>query len=582
MHSIRTKITALTLAAILISIASFGITGIYFVIRESNRMSAQTLSLICENRKDTLNEYLNSIQQSVNMISRYAVDSLDSIALTEGGALGASGSGVQEIPGRSGAQRQALDRYFDAHLATIESAFQSIANHTNGLSACYYRINPEITTAPKGFFFSKKGLSDFQKMELTDIQAYDAEDLNRVGWYYIPLQQGRPSWLKPYLSASLGNWVISYAVPIYKAGTFIGIIGMDIKYETLVTQIQQLSDFETGYFVLTDEDGRIYYHPDYEMGTALRDVLPQVSGLVTDARPESSPKELNRYEKNGAKWQMAYSTLANDMRLAAVVKVSEINTTSQTLTKVFLTAGALILLAFAVITTVTMKHVTDPLQRLTAAARRLAAGDYDAELDCRSSDEVGVLTDTFRSMRDTLKVHFNELSSKVFTDDLTGVKSKHAYVEAVERLDRRIRDGAVTEFAMVLFDLNDLKRINDTRGHDAGDRYIREACSIICTRFKHSPVYRIGGDEFVAILEGTDYETRGEAMAAFEKEMDENLDQGKLTVASGAACFDPAADVSSQTVFRRADKRMYQRKEQMKEKNHPAQHKSENSRKNDG
>lgn len=74
MRSIRTKITALTLAAVLISVLSFGVIGSYFTIQESNRMSAQTLNLICENRKDLLNEYLESIQQSVNMISRYAVD----------------------------------------------------------------------------------------------------------------------------------------------------------------------------------------------------------------------------------------------------------------------------------------------------------------------------------------------------------------------------------------------------------------------------------------------------------------------------------------------------------------------------
>lgn len=43
-------------------------------------------------------------------------------------------------------------------------------------------------------------------------------------------------------------------------------------------------------------------------------------------------------------------------------------------------------------------------------------------------------------------------------------------------------------------------------GHQAGDEYIIGACRIICNKFKHSPVFRIGGDEFVAISEGEDYE----------------------------------------------------------------------------
>ena len=565
MRSIRTRITVLMLIAILISILSFGIIGIYFTIRESNQMSAQTLSLICENRKELLNEYLDSIEQSVSMISRYAMDSLDSVALTEGGVLGASGSGVEELPGRSDAQRQALDRYFDEHLAVIESSFQSIAQHTNGLASCYYRINPELTTTAKGFFFTKKGISDFQRMELTDLSDYAPEDVNHVGWYFIPLRQGRPSWIEPYMNAALEDWVVSYVVPIYRSGTFIGVIGMDIKFDTLVSQIRQFTSFETGYFVLTDENGRIFYHPDYEMGTEVEAVLPQVDGFLKDPHRNAASQQLNRYEKDGSKWQMTYSTLENGMRLIAVVKVSEINTASQNLTKVFVTTGVLILLVFALFTTVTMRRVTDPLQRLTAAARRLAAGDYAAELSCDSNDEVGLLTSTFLSMRDTLKAHFNDLSNKAFTDDLTGVKSKHAYVEAELLLDQRIDEGTVDEFALVLFDLNELKKINDSQGHEAGDQYIREACRIICTRFKRSPIYRIGGDEFVAILEGDDYGNRAELLAAFETQMDLNQAQGRITVASGCACFDPARDKSSQTVFERADEQMYQRKKRMKD-----------------
>lgn len=204
---------------------------------------------------------------------------------------------------------------------------------------------------------------------------------------------------------------------------------------------------------------------------------------------------------------------------------------------------------------------------LRAFEQMAAALDgYDAELDCKSNDEVGVLTDTFSSMRDSLKAQFTSLSGKAFRDDLTGVKSKHAYVEAEENLDRRIDDHNVTEFAIALFDLNNLKEVNDSQGHDAGDAYIKESSRLICTCFKHSPVYRIGGDEFVAILEGEDYDHREELLAAFEKQMDDNLTQGKRSISSGCACFDPAQDKSAHTVLERADERMYQRKRQMKER----------------
>lgn len=162
------------------------------------------------------------------------------------------------------------------------------------------------------------------------------------------------------------------------------------------------------------------------------------------------------------------------------------------------------------------------------------------------------------------KEQLKSVTQIAYTDALTGVKSKHAYLEAEERLDQGIADHSVTEFAIVLFDLNNLKGINDNLGHEIGDRYIKEACRIICERFKHSPVYRIGGDEFVAVLEGGDYDNRGALLAAFEKQMDANLAQGKIAVASGCASFDPSADKRAHAVLERADSKMYQRKKRMK------------------
>lgn len=411
MSSIRVKITALTLAAVLISIVSFGVIGFSFVMKESSNMSTQNLELICENRKDSIDEYLLSIQQAVSMISRYSIDALDSVALTEGGVLGADGSGVQEIPGRPDAQRQALDRYFDEHLSMIESAFASVANHVSGIASYYYRINPEITSVTKGFFYAKRGAADFLKTELTALHAYDRSDVGKVGWYFLPQQHGRPCWIDPYYSEIMEDWVVSYVVPVYKAGTFIGVIGMDIRFETIVEQVREFANFETGYFVLTDENGRLFYHPDYAMGTDLREVLPQAHSAATTLHRDSSAGQSLRYEKNGTDWQMAFTTLVNGKKLGAVVEVSEINADSYHLRNLFLILGTLILLLFAAVTTITMRRVIKPLQKLTMAAQRLTAGDYEAELTCESHDEVGVLTDTFCAMRDQIKAQIAELSN---------------------------------------------------------------------------------------------------------------------------------------------------------------------------
>ncbi|MCR5268180.1 MAG: diguanylate cyclase, partial [Lachnospiraceae bacterium] len=98
-------------------------------------------------------------------------------------------------------------------------------------------------------------------------------------------------------------------------------------------------------------------------------------------------------------------------------------------------------------------------------------------------------------------------------DELTGIKNKTAYHELEETVQAGIDSGEEPlSFAIVVCDANNLKTINDSEGHAAGDVYIRESAKLLCDVFDHSPVFRIGGDEFVAFLKGADYENREELM----------------------------------------------------------------------
>ncbi len=163
--------------------------------------------------------------------------------------------------------------------------------------------------------------------------------------------------------------------------------------------------------------------------------------------------------------------------------------------------------------------------------------------------------------------HLKELSSSwelAYTDALTGVRSKLAYSKKEAQLNGAIAEGTAKDMAAVVFDLNGLKQINDTLGHEVGDRYIKDACRLICVTFEHSPVYRVGGDEFVAILEGADYENRQALMAQFDREVEENRAAGKAVVAAGLAEYARGEDERFERVFQRADQRMYLRKQELK------------------
>jgi diguanylate cyclase (GGDEF)-like protein len=189
---------------------------------------------------------------------------------------------------------------------------------------------------------------------------------------------------------------------------------------------------------------------------------------------------------------------------------------------------------------------------------RLVVGINDIDAQVRQEEEYGR--------------RLAQAQTKANIDALTGIKNKHAFLEAEARLDHQIADKIQQPFAMVMLDMNDLKKINDTEGHNAGDQHIKNACKIICDVFKHSPVFRIGGDEFAVVLENDDFINRDALIHEFGEKQKEICASAKaewdeVQVAIGIAVYDPDHDSSVNDTARRADKLMYANKVEGKRTN---------------
>ena len=114
----------------------------------------------------------------------------------------------------------------------------------------------------------------------------------------------------------------------------------------------------------------------------------------------------------------------------------------------------------------------------------------------------------------------------------------------------------------MIFDVNGLKHVNDTLGHQDGDKFLQDACSEICRLFKHSPVFRIGGDEFVAVARGQDYEDLDALIETLDRNNQERLTAGGIVIARGMARFNGYHSVGA--LFEDADRRMYENKRDLK------------------
>ena len=542
MHSIRTKLTAVTLTAILISVLTVGTAGIFSLKDLGDSSSRQILSLLCEREAQSLELYFSSVMQTVETVSNYAEHDLTEIS----------------------------DVTMQYHVSDVMEVFSILAESTQGVMTFYYRVAPEISASSSGFWFYRDAEGRFIRHELTDVEAYDEDDISHVGWYSIPKERGEAVWMNPYYNENLGAMMISYVRPIYSEGKFIGVIGVDIDYATLVDRVDGTTAFRSGYAFLTDEDGKIVYHPNKEIGSdsvAFREQA--VHGLLSER------VSIVDYQYEQDSKLAACCILANGMRLYVTAPQAEISSAWVNLESVILAVSAVILLLFIAVSLDVTRRITAPLQSLTEAAKQMEKGNYDVSLDYRGNDEVGVLTSSFASMSAYMQDQINDLNSRVYRDPLTNVRNKAAYEiylreqEAeLQSLPQKNEGEDFLGVAICMFDCNELKYINDMYGHARGDLYLRNCCELICQVFSHSPVFRIGGDEFLAVLKDGDFLQREKLLRVFQAGMDQRADAAnpweRASVAFGLAIYNAAYDRSLEDTVRRSDRTMYQNKRKMK------------------
>ncbi|MBR2529060.1 MAG: EAL domain-containing protein [Blautia sp.] len=516
MHSIRIRITVITIVAIITTILCVFAASFATLRAENNRNSVEKMSLIGQDTKKSIEKYTESIEHAIEMITNIASDSLDRVILAENGAIGSNERPAERDP----EQKARLDTYLTGYCAGIQEIFTGIASHTHGIISYYFCINPKISGTVHGFFFSRVGKTGFEEKEPLDAARLDPDDTAHNTWYYTSIQRGRPSWIGPYTAQSLGElWICSYTVPLYRSGTLIGVIGMDIPVDILIDQVDSIRVYDTGFASLLEEN-RVLYHPEREFGSVLEaSDLPFSEELY---RQDKSGDELIRYTKNGEERQLSFCTLTNGMKLVIVAPTREINAAWLRLVNNNLLITMAIIIAFVVIIMLVMRAITRPLLLLTAASQRLADADYDVDLNYQRRDEVGTLTIAFKKMRDQIRQYIDDLNRQLLTDKLTGLPNvRHFFRLAAAERERLLEQGK--QPAMLYFDILGMKHYNRQFGFEAGDRLICEFAGFLSRHFGRQNVCRYSGDHFAAVAEEQGLE---ESLEEFFREC-QSADSGK-------------------------------------------------------
>lgn len=254
-----------------------------------------------------------------------------------------------------------------------------------------------------------------------------------------------------------------------------------------------------------------------------------------------------------------------------------------------LTLSGVLLLLTVIISAVSIfavnRFIVRPINMLSNTTVHYSAGNENKneidKLNIQTGDEIQSLYHSIKKMMHDIDGYIDnlmnttqelintrnkadEMDALAHKDALTGVGSKLAYDQKMIELDEDIRQGKA-RFGIVMVDLNYLKHLNDTYGHEKGNQAIIKTCKIICDVFVHSPVYRIGGDEFVVILKGRDYDNIENLQRKFKQVISETKGEPweKVSAAIGYALY--TDENSADEVFRKSDHIMYENKKKYKQ-----------------
>ena len=524
MRSIRIQITIITIVAILTSILSVFAASYLNIRSETDQNSVGMMNLIEKDTQKSLEKYFESIEQSVEVAANIAIEDIDSVFLVECGAVRMD----SEMVVQTEEQVAALDEYLAGYCDRIQAFFSGVADYTQGVTAYYYCINPEISRGERGFFYMKVGKTGFIEQTPLDVQHQIPVDTLHATWYEAAVSKGRPAWIGPYASSTeQRTWICSYFVPIYKAGMLIGVMGMDIPCETLIARIRDIHVYNTGYVCLMDAEGQVIYHPDLPIGSDLDELGLSVHAEILQR--ENSGDELIRYTANGEARQLSFSTLSNGMKLACIAPAAEINAPWIRLIRAILLISAAVTVFYAILILVAMRAITYPLKQLTDASQRLADADYDVDLSYRGKNEIGTLTGAFKRMRDQVRRSIDDLNHQIYHDRLTDLPNmRHFFNLAEEARSRMLSEGL--QPVMLYFNIVGLRHYNRQYGLEKGDRLIQDFAGILSRLFGDHLVCRFNGDQFAAV---TDEKNVNEELRAFFQEWESDTSGNRLPVRVG-------------------------------------------------
>ncbi len=375
-RSVKFRIVFMAFEIVLISCLILGTLSIYFSSNTSNAEAMENVKLQTSIQVEKLNSTLQKIEQSVDSLSATTIETIDDFK-----------------------KFKADTSYEEECTNKLKVTSKNTMLSTDGAMNIYIRYNPEFTNPTSGLFLDGSS-GKVEYLTPTDFSSYDPSDLAHVGWYYIPVQAGVPTWMDPYLNENINVYMISYVVPIFIDDTSVGIVGMDVDFTKVQEIVSGVELYKTGYAYLVNANNQVMYHKDYETGSDLAEQDREAAEFISDADNEGKVVKVGKNV-------MIYQTLDNGMKYVMCVPYSEVTERTSQLTGFILGSAVICLILAMAVALFEGFSIAKPITQLTEIILKTADFNFTpnpkSQILMKKKDEIGDMARAVHGMRKKLK-----------------------------------------------------------------------------------------------------------------------------------------------------------------------------------
>lgn len=403
-----------TVAVIIVSIfLSFFLTAVMLLLQHLQLLKhhfEESIEIVADKKALEFNSCFSAVVKSVEEAKSYVLRTIDEEKILKD------------------------PEYEKKYMAEVSRELVMLAELSNVSASVYFRMNMDKYGGSRGVFFVKSP-SGFLNIRPTNLLNYSPTDMNHVGWYHTPLWKGEAVWLPPYENKNINIHMVSYDMPLYKNGEFLGIIGMDINLATIKDIVDTLP-IEASLAVLIGQDNDfVYYNNSHFKGKSV-DYFTDIPSIVASFE-NAGEVGLQEFMWNSRPHFGEIRKLDNGMSLVIALSrdifVEVWNKELVTLAVTFLLISLVAGLALAY----SMNYIISPIKIITKTTLKLARGELNLEIPYNSKNELGIISDNIRMMTSQMKEYIAHISEQTKKERaakeaaLTQSKSKSEFLASM-------------------------------------------------------------------------------------------------------------------------------------------------------